>query len=168
MKKWVHDLDEEMYGDKILCMSNVRGRRVKVPHKLPFSFYFSGENSSHGIRVKPIFNPDRMIISKAGNLMLHSDWEYVPGPDDKSISSKDIAEMKEFFRTYLILFAAVWDLKLSDTAVQDYFEGIISLHELVQDFEFYQDWKEELDVINSIGELEDFCREHDLVNLYGN
>ena len=152
----------------ILCMANIRGKRVKEPHKLNFSFYFSGKNSSHGIRVKPIFNPDKMMINKAGNLELHSDWTYTPGEDDTHISSSDIREMKEFFRKYLILFAAVWDLQLPDTTVQDYFEGECTLNELIQDLEFYSDYADELDEIESVEELEEFCSENELVNLHGN
>ena len=72
-------------------MSNIRGKYVKVPHKLDFSFYFSPKNAvantdiAHGLRVKPVFNPEKMSINKAGTLKLHSDWKYIPGEDDTKV-----------------------------------------------------------------------------------
>lgn len=168
MKRYIHPSTDNTELQDILCMSNIRGRKVQIPHKLPFSFYFSGKNRSHGIRVKPIFNPDSMISNKAGNLELHGDWKYTPGKDDKRVSEHAIQLMKQFFRTYLVLFAAVWDFQLPDTTVQDYFEGEISLQDLVSDLDFYRDYKQELNNITTIEELEDFCREYNLVNLHGN
>ena len=155
-------------NDDIFCMSNVRGSKVKVTNKLPFSFYFSGKQSSHDIRVKPIFNPDRMLISKAGTLKLCDDWNYIPGPDDINVSGQDIKKMKQFFKKYLVLFVLVWDNLLSDPIVEDYFVGDITLHELIQDLEFYIDYKSELDLIETVEELEKFCRSLNFVNFYGN
>lgn len=155
--------------DSVMCMSNLRGSKISRPHKLPFSFYFSANiEGIHSIRVKPIFNPSRFVYSEAGSLKLCDDWEYVPGKNDTNIKSKEITAMKEFFRTYLILFTAVWDEQLSETAVQDYLEGDIDLDELVKDFSFYPEHSSELDQISTIEELEQYCRDHDLVNLYGN
>ena len=60
-------------------MSNMRGRYVKNPHKLNFSFYFSskdaveGKDLVHGLRVKPVFNPEKISVSKVGTLKLHGD-----------------------------------------------------------------------------------------------
>lgn len=76
-------------------MSNVRGKYVKRPSSLPFSFYFSpSDGVIHGIWVKPVFDPERSTISKAGTLKLCDDWEYTPGKDDKSVNDKDICKMK--------------------------------------------------------------------------
>lgn len=78
-------------SDYIFAMSDVRGRYVKQPNKLPFSFYFSpSDGVAHGIRVKPVFNPERLILNKTGTLKLCDDWEYAPGKDDKFVSDKDI------------------------------------------------------------------------------
>lgn len=154
--------------DAIMCMSNIRGRKVKNPGQLPFSFYFSNKNSNHEIRVKPVFNPDKMLFSKTGNLELYGDWNYTPGPDDKRISNKDITSMKSFFRRYIVLFCAVWDEQLTDSDLADYFEGDINFHELLTLFDFYDDYSEELDSIKDVVELEQFCRNNNLVNLRDN
>lgn len=150
------------------CMSNVRGNKVKVQNGLPFSFYFSSSQGEHSIRVKPMFNPAKLRDDLTGTLKLCDDWEYIPGPDDKDASSKDIEDMKKFFRKYLVLFAATWDRQLMDGDVYDYLVGDISLHELIETLTFYTDYEKELDSIRTVSELEDFCRANELVNLYGN
>lgn len=150
-------------------MSNIRGKHVKHLSKLSFSFYFSGKDGvSHGPRVKPSFNPDKLRIDKAGTLKLCDDWKYVPGKDDQNVSIRQIREMKEFFQVYIVLFCLVWDLQLSDPVVQDYFEGDISFHEMLEDLDFYEEYKEDLDHTDNIFELENFCRDNNLVNFYGN
>ena len=153
-------------------MSNIRGKFVKNPHKLNFSFYFSpkdaveGKDICHGLRVKPIFNPEKMSIDKAGTLKLHGDWRYIPGEDDKNIGTKAIKEMKEFFRDYKILFAAVWEKELPQDSLYDYFRGTITFNEMLSEFEFYEDFKKELDSISSVEELTDFIDANDLFNVW--
>ena len=146
-------------------MANVVGKYVKRPNKLPFSFYFSAQNDSHSIRVKPSFNAERLIKSQIGTLKLCDDWEYTPGPDDKDVKQKEINKMKDFFRTYLVLFCAVWDMQLSEYPVQKYFEGDFPLQKVMEDLDFYTP---EMDEIKTIEELEDYCRMNNLVNFYGN
>ena len=152
--------------DDIFCMSNMRGCKVKVPHKLPFSFYFSRKNSSHAIRVKVLFNPNRIRDEEFGVLELHSNWEFTPGPDDRKISNKEIREMKQFFQQYKVLFAAVWEMILPDDAVQFYLSGVIPFNELLTEFEFYEDYQEEIDDIDDIEELESFVRKNHLFNMW--
>lgn len=155
--------------DRMFEMANIRGKRVKNPKRLNFSFYFSSKDgNSHSIRVKPVFNPEKLIISKCGVLELHGDWEYTPGSDDKSVSNKDIAKMKEFFRKYLVLFCMVWDEQLTDGELEDYLLGLISWEELLSGITFYTEYSKELSEISDVESLESFCREHKLVNMYGN
>jgi len=161
-------MKRQIKSDIIMCMSNVRGNKVRVQKNLPFSFYFSASQGNHSIRVKPMFNPSKLKDDLVGTLKLCDDWEYIPGPDDSSVSEKDVAKMKKFFRTYLVLFAATWDRQLADGDVYDYLVGDITLPELIETFDFYNDYQEELDDITSVAELEDFCRKNNLVNLYGN
>ena len=150
-------------------MSNMRGNKIRVQKNIPFSFYFSANQGEHSIRVKPMFNPSKLRDDMVGTLKLCDDWEYIPGPDDNGVSVKeDIARMKKFFRTYLVLFAAVWDRQLDEGDVYDYLAGDITLPELIECFDFYKDYQYELDEVSSVKELEDICREHNLVNLYGN
>lgn len=125
--------------DDIFAMSNVRGRYIKVEKNIPFSFYYSPRNSSHGPRVKVIFNPDRMKQGLAGNLMLCGDWDFTPGENDSSVSSKEVNKMKEFFRKYLILFLLVWDEHSDEPDPEDYFRGDMDLHELISRIDFYAD-----------------------------
>ncbi len=158
--------DETEQLDNVLGMSNVRGCKVKVPHELPFSFYFSPRQSSHAIRVKVLFNPNKMIPDKLGVLELHGDWKYTPGSDDKKISKKMIQKMKQFFMDYKVLFAAVWELLLPEDVVEDYFRAIIDFSDLLAEFEFYEDYKQELNKIQSIKELESFVRKNNLFNMW--
>lgn len=157
-------------NDVILAMSNVRGKYVKNPHQLSFSFYFSsGSGVPHSIRVKPSFNPDKKLKkSMTGTLKLCDDWEFIPGPHDGKVDSNDIADMKQFFRYHIVLFAAVWDEQLQDGILEDYFKGDITFNEMLQDLDFYDDYKLQLDRISTVDALESFCRKHELVNLYGN
>ena len=162
MKRCIHSFED------ILCMSNIRGRKIKVTGSKPFSFYFSSKNSSHSIRVRPIFNPDKIRMDKVGTLKLSDDWSYIPGPDDKHVSKSDIEKMKQFFKENIVLFAAVWDNQLYDTDVEDYLYGEIDLQELIQQFPFYEDYEDELENVKTISEFTEFCRANNLVNLYGN
>ena len=158
-------------------MSNICGRFVVNPGKLPFSFYFSSkQGAKHGIRVKPSFNPNRLILDKTGTLQLSGDWEYIPGEDDKHTSKKDIDDMKKFFRKYLILFILSWDSFLPDSDVAEYFRGNIDFKEMLTYISFYENFSTELDKCGSAADLEKFVRSHldNLnslgypVNLYGN
>lgn len=160
------ELIRSMPEDDIFAMANVRGKDIAVPHKLPFSFYFSERESSHAIRVKPIFNPNRVSNSKFGSLELHGNWKYTPGPDDGNVSQKQIGEMKQFFKKYKVLFAAVWESQLYDGAVVDYLKGNTSFHELINELYFYDDYKPELDKINSVEQLEQFVRENRIFNMW--
>lgn len=155
--------------DAILCMSNIRGKYVKHPTALPFSFYFSSSDGvNHGPRVKPSFNPEKLKLSQTGTLKLCDDWKYVPGKEDSRVNSKQVEHMKDFFRAYLVLFCAVWDEVIQDGVVADYLLGSISFREMLQDFEFYEEYKTDLSRIRDVFELENFCRDNNLVNMYGN
>ena len=167
MKRYIHTEEVEQLDD-IFCMTSVRGTKMENPGKRPFSFYFSGRNSSHGPRVKVTFNPNRLIMNKVGTLELNSDWEFTPGEDDQHVSEKQVDEMKRFFRDYLVLFLLVWDFHLSDPILGDYFSGDADLHDVIQDLDFYKDYRNELDEIRDVSVLEDFCKKNNLVNMYDN
>lgn len=162
MKRYIHATED------IFAMFNVRGKYIKVEKEIPFSFYYSPRNSSHGPRVKPVMNPSKMNLSDAGVLMLCNNWDFIPGAKDQHCSSSLIKEMKNFFRKYLVLFLLVWDNQIDDPELEDYFRGDITLNEFIRDIDFYNDYKEDLDEINDVTSLEDYCREHNLVNFYGN
>lgn len=156
-------INEDNY---MIEMANMLGNKVKVPYKLPFSFYFSsGDGVNHSIGVKLVFNSEKLVKSQTGTLKLCDDWEYTPGKDDTKISQKQIDEMKDFFKTYIVLFCMVWDEQLTEDTVQDYFKGEIELCELIEKIEFYTD---EMILLTTIKELENYCRYNNLVNFYGN
>lgn len=155
----------DMNSDDIFGMSTVRGIKVNVPHRLPFSFYFSSKRSSHGIRVRPIFNPNRMIMDDAGNLELHGEWKYTQGRGDKHINKKQKDDMINFFKEYKVLFAAVWEEVLQEDVLQDYFRGTASLSELIYEFDFYSEYEDKLDKILDVRSLEKFVRKYDVFNM---
>ena len=167
MKRYIHS-KQIPTGQSLMCMANVRGNKVRIQRNLPFSFYFSSSQGEHSIRVKPMFNPTKLKDNLVGTLKLCDDWEYTPGPNDKSVSERDIKKMKKFFRTYLVLFCAVWDRQLDDGDLYDFLVGDTTLSELISELDFYDDFQEELDDISTISELESFCRSKSLINLYGN
>ena len=162
MKRLIHSSED------IFAMSNVLGKFVKVEKKLPFSFYYSPKNSSHGPRVKPVINPEKMRISDAGTLELCDKWEFTPGQNDSAVPKKIIDEMKSFFRKYLVLFLLVWEGLADDPILGYYLEGRLALADFIESLDFYEDYKEDLDAIQTVAELEEFCRKHQLVNFYGN
>ena len=154
---------------ELLEMSNVRGSKVIYPNKLPFSFYFSAKgNINHTIRVKPSFDPDKLKLSQTGTLKLSGDWEYTPSENDKNIESKKITQMKKFFKDNIVLFCMAWEEQMQDATVADFFEGRIDIHELVKDIDFYDLYRSQFDRMETIYELETFCREYHLVNFFGN
>lgn len=153
-------------------MANMRGKYVKNPGRLDFSFYFStkdaveGKELVHGLRVKPVFNPEKISPSNVGTLKLHSDWEYIPGSEDTNVKGKKVREMKEFFRTYKVLFAAVWEKVLDESRLSAYLQGFLTLQELFKDFDFYEEYKDEINNIETLEEFENFVRRNRLFNLW--
>lgn len=169
MKRWIHtaaaieDLHEDIFG-----MSNVLGRFVKVEPNPGFSFYYSPRNSSHGPRVKPVMNAEKMKLEDAGTLALTGDWTFIPGTKDEKVSGKQIQEMKKFFRKYLVLFLLVWEEEANDPDLGYYLQGQMTLSELIQHLTFYEEHKADLDKIETVEALEAYCRDKNLVNMYGN
>lgn len=162
MKRYIYNSED------IMCMSDVRGRKIKVESNVPFSFYYSAKNSSHGPRVKVAFNPDKLRIDQTGTLKLCDDWSFKSNTGER-VSSNMMYAMKKFFRKYLVLFLLVWESKVEDEpSLGDYLEGDISFEEFIKMFDFYDEYSEELDSMYNVEELEEFCREHNLVNFYGN
>lgn len=152
-------------SEDIFAMANLRGKQIRVPYSLPFSFYFSERNSSYGIRVKPVFNPDRMHIEDAGNLELHGSWKFTPGRNDANVSSKSKKMMMDFFKTYKVLFAAVWEGEIQEDVVQDYFRGLISWDDMMSEFDCYTTYESEMMNISDVESLERFVRDNNIFNM---
>ncbi|OUP73517.1 hypothetical protein B5F08_12770 [Anaeromassilibacillus sp. An172] len=153
----------------IFAMSNIRGKYVKNPNQLLFSFYFSsGAGVKHGSIVKPVFNPEILIASRTVILKLYDNWEYIPGKDDINVNEKSIKEMKQFFKKYIVLLCLVWDEHMQDATLEDYCKGNISFIDMLKDLDFYQDYQLSLITITTVPDLDQFCRKNKLVNMYGN
>ncbi len=169
MKRMIRESEEP-----ILCMSNIRGKYVENPGKLPFSFYFSYSEGQHDIRVKPVFNPEKISGKTVGTLKLCDDWKFVPGSQDKFIKGHDYKLMIDFFKTYHVLFCAVWDGNLSDAVLEDWLLGKITWDEMLEEFDFWPEYEAKWNMFISeearkftpmIQNLEDFCIMYQLVNV---
>ena len=73
--------------------------------------------------------------------------------------------MKDFFRTYKVLFAAVWEEELQEYALEDYLRGLCSWEDMMHEFEFYEEYHQELDQIQNCEELESFVRENNIFSM---
>lgn len=151
--------------DDIFGMSNVRGKYVRTD-KINFSFYFSMQKASHAIRVKVAFNDSKINESDFGTLELHGDWKFTLGKNDTHVSNKDIRDMKAFFRKYKVLFAAVWDKKIYEADVVEFFRGGITFSNLLKEFVFFNEYKKEMSEIEDVAGLEKFVRENQIFNMW--
>ena len=120
--------------DAIMCMSNIRGRNIKIPGPQKFSFYFSKANgSSHGPRVKVSFNPDKLNIDECGTQKLCDDWEFIKPKNNSHINESDIKDMQQFFKDNIDLFEAVWYGKIEEDVLQDYLRGFITYDDAISE-----------------------------------
>ena len=81
----LNQIEKEEFGDKInykdfqsymnnedgvlFEMANLRGNDIKLHHRIPFSLYISSKKAvhgAHGIRVKVLWNPNKMTDSPDG------------------------------------------------------------------------------------------------------
>ena len=158
--------------DYLFEMANVRGITVKVPKQLDFSFSFTTKDSreskdiNHSFRVKPVFNPTKINHEDLGVLQMFGDWEYTPGPNDTGVRGKPIREMKKFFKTYKVLFAAVWEKVLQQDVLQDYFKGNADFDSMIKEMDFYTEYKDALDNIHSVKDFEKFVKANKIFNTY--
>ena len=136
-----------------------------IPERNLFHSIFQKKTDSHGIRVKPIFNPDKVHISEAGTLKLCNDWEYIPGKNEGHIAEKDIRNMKDFFKKYQVLFAAVWEGELQEGDLVDYFQGALDFDSLVESLECYHKYSEELSECMNVEDLEQVVRQYNIFNM---
>lgn len=152
--------------DSIFAMSNVVGNKVKID-KLPFSFFFSTKDGvDHDIRVKVIFDPSSFDPAGAGSLKLCDDWSF--DYPSKHISASKLHLMYKFFHKYIVLFCIVWEKQLDPNTLIDYFYNRTTLEDLIKELSFYNENKTLLDNVQSVKELEQVCRKHNLTNLHHN
>lgn len=155
-------------GDRqsLLEMANVRGNDVVIDD-IDFSFYFSGHNANHGIRIKVFWDPTRMSPNDDGYIELHGDYRYVSSPQAQhKPKGWQIRGLQYFCKKYKVLFSAVWEQKLPEDTVQKYFKGELGFHEVLTRFQGISE--KEFFVINHCRtprELEACVRENKIFNM---
>lgn len=150
-------------------MANVVGNDVVLEKRLPFSFYFSNKDavhSQHGIRLKVLWNPSKSPSNADGYMEMHGDYNYISGSHKYKPTGKELSILKNFCKKYKVLFSAVWEDKLDQSAAQKYFDGRLQFKELLTKFENVRE--KEYYLINhckNLEELEQYVRENKIFNM---
>ena len=153
----------------LMEMANVRGIDTVIEKRLPFSFFFTNKKSvhhQHGIRLKILWNPSKNPEEADGYIELHGDYNYIVGSHKYKPTAKELKILREFAHKYKVLFAAVWEGKLYDGDLQDYFKGRINLKELLSKFDDISEMQYYyLNHANNLTELEEIVRKYKIFNL---
>ena len=119
-------------------LANIRGQKI-VTDEVDFSFFFSSKRGmSHGIRVKIIWNKNKigqLSDCHSGTLRLHGDYKY----EGAKISAHQLNNARKFFKKYKVLFAAVWEFALYPELVGDYLKGHADFEEILNDLNIPDD-----------------------------
>lgn len=118
-------------------MANLRGNDIKLHKRIPFSLFISNKEAVHGahaIRVKVLWNPEKMTATPDGQLELHGDYDYTAFSHKYNPTSKELDILKDFCKKYKIFFAAIWEGKLDPNDFIDYLENRKSLNDLLSTF----------------------------------
>lgn len=174
---FIDEVEQQLFEDYLrdpsgilLEMANVRGLDVKLEgDSFPFSFYFSSKSSvrgAHAIRATVLWNPSKMPKDADGYMELHGSYAYISGSHKYQPTGRELKAAREFFKKYKVLFAAVWEEKLCEGYLGDYFEGKLKLHELLSKFE---DLKErqyyDINHCKTLAELEDCVRRNKVFSM---
>ena len=153
----------------LMEMANVRGIDFVHTQNLPFSFYFSTKSAvhrSHAIRLKVLWNPSKAPASADGYMEMHGDYAYTVSSHKYKPTNKELSILKTFCLKYKVLFCAVWEEKLYDMDLVDYFRGRLQLNELLTKFDDISE--KHYYLINhckSIEELEKCVRDNKIFNM---
>lgn len=147
-------------------MSNVRGKSCEVDD-IDFSFYFSKKNSNHGIRIKVLWNREKTLRNDDGYMELHGDYRYFSSPKAQyKPKAWEINGLRYFCKKYKVLFAAVWECKLEEDDVADYFKGRVDLRSLISFFDNISEKNYFLvNHCKNLRELEACVRENNIFNM---
>lgn len=145
-------------SDSLMYFANVRGINIKTDD-VNFSFYFSSNNGDpQGISVQICWINNKISNSLIdGYMNLHGDYEYVQS-SKKHIDEENISNAREFFKKYKVLFSAVWEEKLQEDTVQDYFRNMLQIEDICNELNIKAD-------IKTIDELEMYVRSNNLFNM---
>ena len=153
----------------LMEMANLRGNDIKLHDRIPFSLYISTKEVVHGvhaIRVKVLWNPNKMTSSPDGQIELHGDYEYKGFSHKYKPSEKEIFTLRNFCKKYKIFFSAIWESKLDSNDFIDYLRNIIQFNELLTKFDNVSE--KHYYLINhckSIEELEKCIRDNKIFNM---
>lgn len=158
----------------LMEMANFIGNKIVKEPKLPFSFYISNKDAVHGlhgIRAKITWNPSKITSSADGSLALHGDYNYEVGSHKYKPTSKELNIAKDFFKKYKVLMAAVWEKELDADTLYDYLRGFISFNELLNKFEFINNFDVESKELykfyhcKNLEDLEKWVRKYGIFNM---
>lgn len=158
---WDAYIDKKYMAD----MANIRGRYIKI-EDIDFSFSFSVKNPKHKIRVRIRWDREKLEKHFDGYMELHGDYKYTPNKNSKKVSQYKIDSARSFFQKYKLLFAAVWEMKLDENLLLEYFRGGFSLHEIIEQFENISN--EDLDLMlkcSTLTELDKCVRENKIFDV---
>lgn len=153
----------------LMEMANLRGNDIKLHDRIPFSLYISTKEVVHGahaIRVKVLWNPNKMTSSPDGQIELHGDYEYKIFSHKYKPSEKEISTLRNFCKKYKVFFSAIWESKLDSNDFIDYLRNIIQFNELLTKFDSVSE--KHYYLINhckSIEELEKCIRDNKIFNM---
>lgn len=150
----------------LMEMANLVGKTVKTD-KINFSFYFSDKYGvNHGIRVKIVWNENRMQSDDAGYLELHGDYKYIVSNGSKKIPEREIEKSRQFFKKYKVLFSAVWECEIDPNVLVDYLRSKCSFKDVLLGFDdLSEEHTTEILKAKDINDLERIVRKFNIFNM---
>lgn len=147
-------------------MANVRGKSCVIDD-IDFSFYFSKKNSNHGIRLKILWNREKTLRNDDGYIEMYGEYKYYSSPNAQYKPKQwEITGLQYFCKKYKVLFAAVWEMKLAEDDLADYFKGRLNFEELLITFDnISEDDFYNINHCKTIRELEQCVREKCIFNM---
>lgn len=150
-------------------MANLRGNDIKLHSSIPFSLFISSEKAVrgvHAIRVKVLWNPNKMTATPDGELQLHGSYDYKVYSHKYKPTSSELSLLKNYCKKYKVLFAAIWESILDPTDFIHYQEGLINFKELLTKFDLSGKNYYLVNHCNNVEELESCIRENKIFNLW--
>lgn len=159
---------EYLSEDYMMETTGVRFQDCSMPINFSFRFGMNGGVGGclNGIRVK-VSAEKAKVPHMNGTLEIFGDYKftYFDG-EEGSVSEELLEEMKTFFKKYKVLFAAVWEWKLYQGYLADYFKSRLSFEELVRNFENMSLRNRRLiRKATDIKDLEKIVRENNIFNM---
>lgn len=145
--------------DHFIELTSLRGKDVKLEN-INFSFYFSRKWKNDKCNVKICWNRN-MITSNFNILEICGNYLY--RANNQIVDEKELDKVKNFFKKYKVLFAAVWEEKLDTNDLAFFLRSQISFDELLDCF--YNMDKNLIKGCKSLKELEECVRKYHIFNM---